>query len=74
MINLVDSVVLNIAQNGVTTKRCVLLSSTAPSSLTITGSDVEEMKDTDIIAMGSVLITPNKNYIAFEDGQFTEKG
>ena len=74
MINLVDSVVLNIAQNGVTTKRCVLLSSTAPSSLTITGSDVEEMKDTDIIAMGSVLITPNKNYIAFEDGVFTEKG
>lgn len=73
MINLVDSVVLNIAQNGVTTKRCVLLSSTAPSSLTITGSDVEEMKDTDIIAMGSVLITPNKNYIAFEDGVFTEK-
>lgn len=73
MINLVDSVVLNIAQNGVATKRCVLLSSTAPSSLTITGSDVEEMKDTDIIAMGSVLITPNKNYIAFEDGVFTEK-
>lgn len=54
--------------------RAVILSATTPASLTIDGSDVDGMDDNDVIAVGSVLITPEKNYIAFEDGVFTEKG
>lgn len=53
--------------------RVVLLSSTTPDSLTIDGSDVDGMADNDVIAVGSILITPSINYIAFEDGVFTEK-
>jgi len=53
--------------------RAVILSSTAPSSLAITGADVDGLGDNDVIAVGSVLITPAKNYIAFEQGVFTEK-
>ena len=64
----------NIMQpDGSIAKRCVLLSSTTPDSLTIDGGDVEGMNDDDVIATGSVLITPDANYIAFEDGVFTEK-
>lgn len=53
--------------------RAVLLAESTPSSLTITGADVDGMGETDTIAAGSVLITPGANYIAFEDGTFTEK-
>lgn len=51
----------------------VILSASAPSSLTLTGADVDGLGDDDIIAAGSVIITPSANYIAFEDGVFTEK-
>ena len=63
-----------IRPDGTVTKRVVLLSDTAPASLDITGADVEGLNDSDVIAMGSVLITPSANYIAFADGVFTEKG
>lgn len=53
--------------------RAVILSGTAPSSLTLTGADVDGLGDDDILAVGSVIITPEKNYIAFTDGVFTEK-
>lgn len=53
--------------------RAVILSSTAPSSLNLTGADVDGLGESDIIAAGSLIITPNKNYIAFQDGVFTEK-
>ena len=63
-----------INANGTEAKRVVLLSSEIPESLEITGADVEGLNDDDIIAAGSVLITPEANYIAFEDGVFTQKG
>lgn len=50
-----------------------IVSSTEPESLTITGADVEGLPDDCVIAAGSVIVTPDKNYLAFEDGQFTEK-
>lgn len=56
------------------TVRAVILSATAPASLTITGADVDGLNNDDVLAAGSVIITPSKNYIAFEDGVFTEKG
>lgn len=48
---------------------------TSPSSLTLTGADVDGMEDNDTIAAGSVLITPSQNYMTFDDtGVFTQKG
>lgn len=60
----------------ITEKRgvAILLSSTTPASLNISGADVEGMDSDYVFAFGSVLITPSKNYIAFADGVFTEKG
>ena len=62
-----------IRPDGSEAKRVVLLSDSTPSSLAITGADVEGLNASDVIAAGSVLITPGANYIAFEDGVFTEK-
>lgn len=62
-----------IRPDGTEAKRVVLLSDSAPASLTMTGADVEGLNSDDVIATGSVLITPSANYIAFEDGEFTEK-
>lgn len=53
--------------------RALILSVDTPASLTIDGSDVDGLSDNDILAAGSIIITPSKNYIAFEDGTFTEK-
>jgi hypothetical protein len=72
MITLIDGQNV-IRADGSVTKRVVLLSAETPASLTITGADVEGLNSGDVIAMGSVLITPDANYIAFEDGVFTEK-
>lgn len=52
----------------------LIVSETDPSTLTITGADVEGMNDTDILAAGSVILTPAKTYVAFSDGTFTERG
>lgn len=54
--------------------RAIILSSTTPESLEIDGSDVDGLGDSDIIAAGSVLITPTKNYLAFENNMFTALG
>ena len=54
--------------------RAVILASDTPASLTIDGSDVDGLDDADILAPGSIIIAPSKNYIAFEEGVFTEKG
>ena len=62
-----------IRPDGAVTKRVVLLSDSTPASLTVTGADVPGLNSDDVIAVGSVLITPTANYIAFEDGEFTEK-
>ena len=71
-INLIDCENV-IRPDGTVTKRTVLLSDTAPVSLTLTGADVEGLNEGDVIARGSVLITPEANYIAFADGVFTKK-
>lgn len=52
----------------------LIVHNTTPSSLTIDGSDVEGLPDDYVLAAGSVIVTPSKNYIAFTDGTFTEKG
>ena len=54
--------------------RVTVLADEAPASLNITGADVDGLPDDYVLAAGSVLVTPSKNYIAFEDGVFTEKG
>ena len=66
---------LNDPLNPAAGSRCrvVIVADETPASLEIDGSDVDEMGEYDVIAVGSVLITPGKNYIAFEDGTFTEK-
>lgn len=51
-----------------------IISATTPASLNITGADVDGLPDDYVLAAGSVLVTPDKNYIAFTDGEFTEKG
>ena len=63
-----------IRPDGSEAKRVVLLSDSAPASPAVTGADVEGMSQGDVIAAGSVLITPGANYIAFTDGVFTQKG
>ena len=60
--------------DGTSKAQCVLLADEAPASLEIDGADVEGLNDEYTIAAGSVLITPSANYIAFEDGVFTQKG
>ena len=50
-----------------------IVSSTTPASLNITGADVEGLPDDFILAAGSVIITPTTNYVAFGEGEFTEK-
>ena len=60
----------------ITEKKGIVLvvSSTTPASLNITGADVDGLPSDYVLAAGSVLVTPSKNYIAFVDGTFTEKG
>ena len=53
--------------------RVVLLHGSTPASLEISGADVEGYAPDYVFAIGSVLVTPDKNYIAFQDGVFTEK-
>lgn len=52
---------------------CTIVSKTEPESLTVTGADVDGLEPGNVIAAGSVLMTPSKTYIAFEDGVFTER-
>lgn len=44
-----------------------------PASGNITGADVTGANDDDKFAAGSVVITPDSNWIAFEDGVFSAK-
>lgn len=52
---------------------CTIMSDVEPTSLQITGTDVIGMEDGDIIAVGSQIISPTSNYLAFEDGNFKMK-
>lgn len=51
----------------------LIVSQEEPVSLNITGADVDGLPDDCVIAAGSMLVSPTANYIAFEDGVFTEK-
>ena len=53
--------------------RVVVLSEEAPDNLSPTGADIDGMPDDGVIAEGSVLVTANGNYVAFEDGTFVKK-
>ena len=61
-------------KDGTPKVQATFVSPDTPSSLEVSGADVEGMAEGEVIATGSVLITPDKNYIAFEDGVFTQKG
>ena len=54
-----------------------ILSDDTPSSLTISGADVDGLPDDYVISPGSVIITPEANYICFSesggDSIFIEK-
>ena len=68
-----DERVLN--PDGSDAHRVVLLSDDdAGDSVELTGANVPGLNSDDVIAAGSVLITPEANYIAFTDGTFTKKG
>lgn len=73
MIKVIDGVLLNRTDAG-DRWQVSLVSESVPASLNITGADVDEMDDTAIIAAGSVLVTPDTDFVAFEDGVFTQKG
>lgn len=73
MIKVIDGVLLNRTDAG-DRWQVSLVSESVPASLSITGADVDEMDDTAIIAVGSVLVTPDTDFVAFEDGVFTQKG
>lgn len=63
-----------IRADGTVAKRVVLLSTVSMGeSFQLTGSDVPGLNSDDVIAAGSVLITPDANYIAFTDGNFGKK-
>lgn len=50
-----------------------LLSSTEPvTTLPTSGADIEGAADDVIIARGSVLMTPDKKYFAYDDNAFQE--
>ena len=45
-----------------------LIGDAAPSSLALTGADVEDMADDAVLAAGSTLRVPGKKYVLYEDG------
>lgn len=38
----------------------------------LTGADIDGMEDSQLIAEGSIILTPTANYVTFEGGQFTQ--
>ena len=69
------SLILKEINQAITAKTGVvtILSDTTPESLEIDGGDVEGIRDDYEFAPGSVIITPDADYIAFEEGVFTQK-
>lgn len=65
-----DSV--TIYPDGTRAIRGLLVSDETPASLSLTGEDVEELNDDDVLDIGCLLRTPDKKYMAFEEGEFTE--
>lgn len=70
----IDAEAIKLKEEGGTVYLATLVHPSAPDSLTITGADVEGMEDDDDLGIGSVLITPTKNYIVFDQvNTFIEK-
>ena len=72
MYKLADSRQMSPSATGAERWQVVICGEGAPSA-TVTGADVEGMDATDIIAVGSILITDTANYVAIDDGKFVEK-
>lgn len=51
---------------------CVIVHDSELDKYDLTGADVDGMEDDDRIAAGSLIATPTANYIAFQDGIFTQ--
>lgn len=51
---------------------CVLLAEEEPESLELSGADTESLPDDYVFEIGSLLVTPSANYLAFEQGVFTK--
>lgn len=51
----------------------LLVADETPSSLEITGADVEDMDDDTVITAGSIMYTPDGTYMAYSDGVFAQK-
>lgn len=64
---------INVEVIDVNKGRVTIVSASEPASLTISGADVEGLRDGYVLAAGSIIVTPAHNYIAFEDGVFMEK-
>ena len=45
-----------------------LIGDAVPSSLALTGADVEDMADAAVLAAGSTLRVPGSKYVLYEDG------
>lgn len=71
---LADERMVGTTATGAQRWQVVIMSQSTPASLNLTGADVDGMEDTSVIAAGSVLLTPDKTYLAFVDGTFTERG
>ena len=54
--------------DGSTVKWVHLIGDAVPSSLALTGADVEGMNNDDVLAAGSTLRVPGGKYILYEDG------
>lgn len=57
-----------IRPDGKTVKWVHLIADAAPSSLSLTGADVADLADADVLAAGSTLRVPGGKYILYEDG------
>lgn len=57
-----------IRPDGTTVKWVHLIGDAAPSSLALTGADVADLADDDVLAAGSTLRVPGSKYILYEDG------
>lgn len=50
-----------------------IVSESAPSGTSVSGSEVEGVPDSCKFAAGSVIVTPSGNYWAFNDNEFSKK-
>lgn len=54
--------------------KVTIASDTEPTSLTITGADVDGLPNDYVLSVGSMLFASGKVYIATADGSFSDMG